>query len=158
MNTEQLAKIATKNKTSEAIFTSWAVRERDTDEIDVMRTKNILRGEGFKIVPEELNSTLKELEKAGFGEFRMDKNGQPNRFRFNYSIKEMGKAALGEFKQAVAPVKHAPAVKPKEASKSSHYLVVMLADGRKVKVELPGDLSKQDILTITEGLLDASKL
>lgn len=144
MNTEQLIKIATKNKTSEAIFTSWAVRERNTDEIDVMRTKNVLRGEGFKIVPEELTETLKELERAGFGEFKTDKRGYPNRFRFNYSLKEMGKAALEKFKAA--------------PTKDGHHLVVVLSDARKVSMNLPSNLSKADVLTIIEGLLDAAKL
>lgn len=158
MNIEQLSKIATKNKTAEAVFTSWAVRERNTDEIDVARTRNLLLNEGFKVVPEELISTLKEMEKQGFGEFRAGKNGRPTRFRFNYSIKEMGKAALGEVVPKPIIKKPLTLVSQNEIYKTerAHHLTTMLSDGRKVTVNFLGKLSKSDMQLINDNIAEAN--
>lgn len=149
INTEQLVKIANKNKTAEALFTSWAVRERNREEIDVNRTKNVLLEEKFKIVPEELISALKDLERIGAGEFRLGRNGQPTRFRLNYSLKELGKAALGE-----KPVKQTAAVPAPTPVKKDLHLSIVLGDNRRVSINAPSDLSDKELVTIVDSLMD----
>lgn len=161
LNVVTLGQIADKNDTSEAVFSLLAARERSRSEIDLGRLKLALIHEGFKIIPQDFIETFRELAKTGVGEF-VHVQGQKPKFRWHFDMKEVGRVAIGDSAAlrkvkmdqkplaklaAILPIPPAPKKLPETKT-----VVVILASGRKARLEVPADTTHAEAKAIGDAL------
>lgn len=147
---EQVVKaIPAKNEIAEALFTLWATRERNAREgrSTLDETRRQLKKEGYIVVPSELLSIFKELQRAGAGTLRG-------------KIFTWGAVGLREVAKLAFDQKSVPVVETEQAyggvtatERTYKVVVAYLSNDRKVKMELPADLSPKEAQFLS-GLLD----
>lgn len=162
INKQSIERIAKKNPTAEAIFTLLGCRERNRGDTNINRLKYDLLDEQFQVVPEDLISTFKELERLGIGKLA------GHRFKWFVSLKDVGAAGLGKGgdikTQARAPREMTTQVAVSgttEVAKTSFVvqtksLIVALAPHRTITVAFPTDITPDEIRFIAGKMLKES--
>lgn len=154
INKEVIKELSTKNETSEALFTLWATRDRNAREgrSTLQETKRQLKKEGYLVPSEELLAIFRSLHRAGAGTLR----GKVFTWDQGLGLKEVAQTALGgNGHKDVEPRNRRSTDKMEAKSQERAYKVVVayLSDDRKVKLELPSDLSPTESKFLA-GLLD----
>ncbi len=136
LNANVVTEIAQKNDTAEQLFEYLKTRKRNArngkNSVSSIKQQMILSG--FSPAPQELLSTLRELDRAGVIELNGD------HFRWKHQIREIKQALKKE-----EPVK-------KEVVAPQKILVVLLGKGRKCSVILPNVTTEEDINIVKEAL------
>lgn len=122
LNTKELKELPKKNQTSFVVLKDFSERQRIRRETDIDRNALVLLQKGHKVNPEQYMQLWKDLETLGAGVIVWGRNGNTNRFKWNYSLKDVGTTALNpdDEKNPMVPVGEAPkapATKPKRAYK-----------------------------------------
>lgn len=181
LNSEKLRSVSHASHTAEVTITALAIRERLRHFSDITRTRNTLIRKGEKIVDADYISFWKGLQEAGVGVIVYGRKGKPDRFEWHYSMKKVAEAAL-EGKDVVAErvggISHAelakPAPKPvakpvrklaKQVKRApfkaapatvtqlkERFIYIPLRKDFNLELTVPGNLSKEEIETISNAL------
>jgi hypothetical protein len=159
LNTQTLKEIADSNQTAQAMFTAWALRERNRARLDLRRFRKFLEHQGFKIDPSEYYATFIRLVQAGAGTLETSFRGNPRYFYWKtsegFSVRLVGQVGLGQ--AVMTPVITQRPVQPqpkKVAPKPRNRMVVKrprTVNGTRVMVSVQTasgetvNLSKDDI-------------
>lgn len=137
LNRNTIQEIASKNETSEAFFSYLSQRERSArgGENSIQSIKQQMIEKGFNPAPQELLSTLRELERVGVIEIKGD------RFRWKTPIRDLAGILRTERKSRAKP------------AVVSKILVVALDSRRKFTAEFPTSLTKEEARFLGELLL-----
>lgn len=136
--------IAQKNATAEQLFDYLSTRERNArgGENSVQSIKQQMALKGFQPVPQELLSTLRELDRAGIIELKGD------RFRWKHQIKDVVKAVQETAPKAVALEPAIPM--------SLKTLVVRLDNTRQFTATFPAKMTAEERNLISQLLAENS--
>jgi hypothetical protein len=140
LNKNTVSEIAQKNDTAESFFAYLGQRKREArgGENSVDSIKRQMRLRGFQPVPQELLTTLRELDRAGIIELK------GKQFRWKFGIKDVMRAV--EPTQAPAPVI------PLKTPLSQKTLVVCLDRERQFTAQFPSKLSQEELKLIYNTL------
>lgn len=169
LNGKQLSVIGKKSHSAEVTLLSLALRERARDYSDIRRTKARLVKEGEKIIANDYMQFWKDLQDAGVGSIVYGRKNNPDRFEWHFSLKQVAKAALDGTDEKLEPIKTIPVAKskPKVIRRPAKHtapvsipkqvmqeklVYVSLRRGFDLAIKLPGDVSKEEIETITKAL------
>lgn len=163
----KLKQIADRNDTATLVMMSLADRKRFRSVTDIGHMKNLLVRSGEKVVLEDYMKTWKELEAAGVGSIIYGRNGQSNRFKWNYSLTAVGHAAMNGKDIQVKNLRYIPVTKivthklpaPKkvEAPKpipvvSQNILYIPLRSDFIIDLKIPSDVTEQELNAIRRAL------
>jgi hypothetical protein len=140
INKEVINQIAEKNSTSEAFFSYLNTRERSIrkNESSVPWIQHHMHAKGYQYEPQELLSTLKELERIGALELKGDK------VTWKTSVRELA-----------APVK---IEKPlKSAKQETQTMVICFDKERQFYANYPSKLSKEEVDLVYKLLAQSLK-
>ena len=139
INKTAIQEIAGKNDTAEAFFEYLRKRERNArgGENSIQSIKQQMEENGFRPAPQELLSTLRELDRAGIIEMHGD------RFKWRVGIKDVARAVASD-RRPKLPARPLGGVKT---------LVVCLDSHRRFKAEFPANLSRSEVRFLCEILL-----
>lgn len=139
INRNTIQEIMQKNGTSEAFFEYLRQRERNArgGQSSVQSIRQQMESSGFSAAPQELLSTLRELERAGIIEMHGDK------FRWKVGIKDVARVINPGRKVVPAP--------------QTKSVAVCLNNMRKFSANLPTDLTKEEIKFICDFLMQEVK-
>lgn len=90
LDTVRVSRVAEMNDTAKAIFADLNDRERLRDRIDLTRHYNKLVASNPKVNRTDYYATWKELEKQNVGALIYGRNGNSDRFLFEYNLKWIG--------------------------------------------------------------------
>lgn len=144
-NKSVVQEIAHKNQTAEQLFDYLLTRERNArgGENSVQSIKQQMALKGFQPVPQELLSTLRELDRAGIIELRGD------RFRWKHQLKDVAKA--------IQPTRMPKAdVSMPKVDTSTKTVVVLLGPGRTFSATFPPSLTQKERQLIARVLAENS--
>ncbi len=134
LNKNTVVEIAQKNDTAESFFAYLGQRKREArgGENSVDSIKRQMRLKGFQPAPQELLTTLRELDRAGIIELK------GKQFRWKFGIKDV----MGSF---VEPASEPAPVIPIRANYSVKTLVVCLDKDRQFKAEFPAKMTADEL-------------
>lgn len=145
LNEKLVKEIPHKSKEAEALFTLWAMRQRNArgGRSTIIETQRQLHKEGYAVATEQLKPIFRDLQKAGAGVLQ----GNTFIWHRHTGLRELAKEALAEGVKEV--------YKPEPTSGLLAYKVVVayLGGDRKAKVEVPADLTPKESIFIS-GLLN----
>lgn len=106
LNKEALKELPKKNHTSFMVLKDLSERQRTRFETDIDRNAMKLLNKGLKVNTEQYLQVWKDLEELGAGVIIWGRNGNSNRFKWNYSLKDVGTAAVNPdaIKENVMPL------------------------------------------------------
>lgn len=167
----KLYKIGHASHTAEVTMTDLALRERLRAYSDIGRTKTKLIRNGEKIVDADYIAFWKGMQDAGAGVIIYAKRGRPDRFEWHYSLKKVAKAALegtNESAEKIVVAKPKPKARParqtkpqakpvtkpeaKVEVKPSKILYIPLRKDFNFELNLPGDISREELNVIANAL------
>lgn len=153
MDKAKLAQIVNEDPVAKAAFKHFLTRDRNPKDgiMDIRRAKYALQEEGVDVVPEELVSIFRDMEKAGCGKL-ISESGKPVRFRWTVNMKEAAKAALST---TGVVSKKTKASGKTDSDGNSRDMVLMLAPGRKARISLPVGLTPDEAEFIAEAIKDS---
>lgn len=177
LNSHNLQTISNASPTAEAVTVYLSQRERLRHFSDIHRVKNSLIRMGEKIVDSDYNSYWKSLQDEGAGVIVYGRKGRPDRFEWHYSMKKVAEAAL-QGKDVLADRVNGPvtnkapklvASAPKNkvvhlsnatkkptlstaATKQNKLVYIQLRKDFNLEFSIPGDISKNEIETISRIL------
>lgn len=160
-----LKRIADANPTAEVVATSLALRERLRHFSDIRRTKMDLIKNGEKIVDNDYKKFWKDLESLGVGSIVYGRKGNPDRFEWHYNLKSVASAVIEgkdlelsriDFKSAKKPEMIRTPIKLVKPSVTERNVYIMLRDGISLNLNVPSDLTKNEINLIVRALSQVS--
>ncbi len=156
LNAGTVKEIAKTSGTAHTVLEACSKRERFRERINLKKFKYDLIKAGYKVVDEEFLETFKQLEAAGVGSLIKGRNGNPDRFAWNFNLRDVGAAAftpndkiqLHEITKepkrkrlTALPVRSIPTVKPetpKEVTKTT-------APSVQIVINLSSTADKKDV-------------
>jgi len=178
IDAETVRNLADTSETAEAMLLSFATRERHTNKTDFTRHKTALRREGFRIVDEDYENTMRLMQEIGAGSvvYPRGRSKKPPRFVWNVNMKAFARMAFDENlisvklkekdtlkqnrKAKVKPARRGrPRKQKQEAAAPSQYHVfyIHLSGNRVVEVKAPDDIDATEIGAVSTVLERQSK-
>lgn len=161
-----LKQVADANSTAEVVTTSLALRERLRHFSDIRRTKMDLIKNGEKIVDTDYKNFWKNLESLGIGSIIYGRKGNADRFEWHYNLKSVASAAMegkdlelnkiSPKSSELTNLKKAPINLLKPLTKEKN-VYVLLRDDFSINMNIPNDVTKQEIDLIIKALQQVSK-
>lgn len=177
----KLYKIAHASHSAEVTNISLALRTRLRGYSDIGRIKQALIRAGEKIVDADYMAYWKGMQDIDAGSIIYGRRGRPDKFQWHYSLKKIAKAAMDgsdekaeRVVQAKASLKAKVKLKPKTkvvakeivknepkevkaaqtptVHPSYTFMFIPLRKDFNLKFEIPFDISKQEVATITDAL------
>lgn len=163
----KLKLVCNASHTAEVTMTALALRERDRPFSDITRTRNYLSRSGERVVEGDYMNFWKGLEDLGVGIIVYGRRGKPDRFEWHYSLKKVAKAAIEGTNQSVEKIngksrtKQPVKVEPKTVAakklakveaKPSKFIYIPLRQDFNLELNVPADISKQEIEVIGNAL------
>lgn len=158
-----LKQVANANSTAGVVATSLALRERLRHFSDIRRTKMGLIKRGEKIVDNDYKKFWKDLEALGVGSIVYGRKGNADRFEWHYNLKRIASAAIDgtdielnriEIKDN-QPTTKIP-IKLVKPGVTQRNVYIMLRDGISLNLNVPSDLTKNEIDLIFKALSQVS--
>jgi hypothetical protein len=162
LDPKELQTLSQTNPTARAIFIDFSQRIREREHVDVREIKRRLLRREISAPKESITEVLRRLESIGAGQFVTR-----NRFKFNCSLISLGKTALGESphprvllkdpsKRPVAP-RRRPTLPAHTQSPKTMLAIYSLRPGLRVRLELPTDLSVNEVNALTNFIKEVSE-
>jgi len=174
----KLAEVANKSETSKLVFKTWAKRQRIRHFMDLNRQHLLFVRAGHKIVESDYVETFESLQSLGLGRVIQGRIGSIIRFEFFTSLKNIAEHAIEgkdlEFipnnlvKEIVTqdpPKEKRRPGRPRKEKRAapvliqevgSNLLVVPLRN-QFIRIEVPGNLNKQEAEMLSKALLSMTK-
>ena len=153
LNVSKVHSAALSNETALAIAESLSdAQRRNRKKTNLLNIYRGLKSKGLKIVPSDFNQFWKDLQAAGAGSIIYGRNGNSDRFSWNYNLKNVATAALTG--SETTPMVAAPIKVPKKRGRP------VGSKNKKVRTATPPSSNiemKKYLSSLTEALLAIAK-
>lgn len=95
LNMEAIWELYSTDKTARTLFDNLAKRAYNSREQSVNQLERCLEKDGVEVSRRDITHLLKELQRAGCGEYVVGRKGHPSRFRWYVETVDVGRRAAG---------------------------------------------------------------